>query len=107
MTWLVFLLIAVPGFAALCSSMKKCQRQIFDAPVSKTRSRNYRFFGGLAIGAMSIWCIIAESWSIGLVVFFGGSTIAALIVILTLSLRPSLIRYYCWVPETILNKSPE
>jgi len=98
MTWLILILFAVPGFAALCLSMKKCQRKIFDAPISDERSRLYRIFGALALSAALIWCLIVETWSIGLVVFFGGATIAALAVIITLAIRPKLVRFYFWIP---------
>ena len=77
MTWLVALVIAMPGFAALCS---------------------FRYIGFVAIAALSIWCMAAETWSTGLVVFFGVCTIASLIVIFTLAIRPRLVRYYCWLP---------
>ena len=98
MTWLALIVIAVPGFAALCVSMKKCQRQIFDEPISDRKSRLYRAFGAVALTAALAWCIVAESWGIGLVVFFGGATIAALAVIITLAVRPKLVRFYCWFP---------
>ena len=98
MTWLVALVIAMPGFAALCLSMKKCQRQIFETPVPDARSRSFRYIGFVAIAALSIWCMAAETWSTGLVVFFGVCTIASLIVIFTLAIRPRLVRYYCWHP---------
>ncbi|MEL6727065.1 MAG: DUF3325 domain-containing protein [Pseudomonadota bacterium] len=105
MTWLVLIIIALPGFAALCLSMKKCQRQIFDAPISDGRSRLYRAFGTVALSAALAWCIAAESWSIGLVIFFGGATIAALSVIITLTVRPKLVRFYCWFGAVSLMRT--
>ena len=98
MTWFVLILLTVPGFAALCLSMKKCQRQIFDALLSDERSRLYRTFGALALAVALVWCIIVETWRIGLVIFFGGTTIAAVAVIITLAVRPKLVRIYCWIP---------
>lgn len=99
MTWFVLMLLTVPGFAALCLSMKKCQRQIFDSSVSDQKSRLYRAFGAVALAAAMAWCIVAESWSIGLVIFFGGATMAALAVIITLAIRPKLVRFFCWLPS--------
>ncbi|MEQ3747427.1 MAG: DUF3325 domain-containing protein [Henriciella sp.] len=99
MTWIIALLIALPGFAALSLSMSKCQRQVFDGPVPNARSKQYRWIGSLAVLALAIWCLITENWSIGLVVFFGVCTIAALIIIFTMSLRPKVVRYYCWIPS--------
>ena len=98
MTWFVLIIIALPGFAALCLSMKKCQRHIFDAPISDGRSRLYRAFGTVALAAALAWCIVEKNWSVGLVVFFGGATIAALAVIITLAVQPKLVRFYCWFP---------
>ena len=98
MIWIVAFLMAVPGFAALCLSMRKCQRQVFDTPVPKVRAKLYRWCGAFGLLASAILCLIAKTWSIGLGGFLGVWTFAALVTILTLALRPKILRYYFWVP---------
>ncbi|MEM9055221.1 MAG: DUF3325 domain-containing protein [Pseudomonadota bacterium] len=99
MIWLVAFLLAIPGFAGLCLSMKKSQRQIFDGPVSTLQSRLYRWTGAVLIALLSIWCMTATDWTFGLVILCGVSMIASLLIILMLALQPKALRYFCWVPS--------
>lgn len=99
MIWLVAIALALPGLSALCISMKKHQRQTLGAPLTDIRATIYRRAGFGLVSAMVIWCMALQGWSVGLVTACGVLTVTAVIVILTLTLRPNLVRYYFWMPE--------
>ncbi|MEM9668740.1 MAG: DUF3325 domain-containing protein [Pseudomonadota bacterium] len=98
MILLIAVLLALPGFSALCISMKKHQRQVFNGPLPETMSQSYRRLGVALMALMVLWCMIMMGWSFGLVASCGVATVAALAVIITLTFRPQLVRFYCWLP---------
>ncbi|MEM8936163.1 MAG: DUF3325 domain-containing protein [Pseudomonadota bacterium] len=104
MSWIIALALAIPGFAALCLSVPKHQRQVFGSSAKANRIRTYRITGAAFISLASLWCVVAFGWSYGLVVLFGVLTLAAVLVILMLALRPSYVRYLCWMPYAPTNK---
>lgn len=107
MGWVVAFLLALPGFAGLAMSMTKHQRDVFGAPLAPERGRLYKRVGGFFVAVFLIWSMALFRWDFGLVVACGVASIASVIVILTLTLRPRWVQYYCWLPAGFTVRSPQ
>lgn len=84
MTLAAFVL-AVAGFAALALSMPKHHRDLIRGALSPRRKLGHRIAGWALLSTSVVLALIGESTSIGIVLWLGLATLAALIVALMLT----------------------
>ena len=85
---LAALLLALAGFAALALSMKKHHRDLFGAPPPRGRAMAFQAAGWTLLALSIMPCVIESGWSVGLVLWFGLLTVAALVVALSMTYGP-------------------
>ncbi len=93
MSWLVGFLLALIGLAALSVSMQKHQRQLYGAPLPASYSKAYRRGGSAFVAGAVLWCVLLFGWGQGLVIMCGIATVGSLLVIATMTLKPSVLRF--------------
>ena len=85
MIQLAALVISIAGFAALALSMHKHHRDVFGTAPTRGRTLTLQGIGWLLLSASVSICIAHSGWSIGLVLWIGLLTFAALTVALLLT----------------------
>lgn len=84
--------LAFFGFTALALSMHKHHRDVFGVPPMRARSLPLRIAGWALLGLSLAPCVARSGWSVGLVLWCGLLTTAALAVALMLTSLPSAKR---------------
>lgn len=79
------LVLAVAGFGSLALSMHKHHRDLFGAPPSRARAVAFRAIGWPLLAGSIAPCVAISGLSVGIVLWFGLLTIAALVVALLLT----------------------
>lgn len=92
MTVLAALTLAIFGFAALALSMHKHHRDVFGAPPTHARRLPLRVAGWVLLGLSFAPCIAQAGWAIGIVLWLGLLTAAALAIVLLVTSLPSAKR---------------
>lgn len=87
------LLLAIAGFNALASAMRKHHRELFGAPPSRWRALGLYSIGWILLGLSFAVCILASRWTVGPVLWLGLVTVAALTTALTLTYR---LKFLSW-----------
>jgi len=90
MTTLATLILSLAGFSALALSMTKHHRDLIGRPLPKARKLVLSVAGSALLAASLIPAIIGQGISIGLVLWLGVATIAALAVAMGLTYGPRL-----------------
>ena len=85
---LAALLLALAGFAALALSMHRHHRDLFGGPPSRWRVVALRSVGWALLGLSLAACSLESGWAVGPLLWIGLLTLAALVVVLTLTYRP-------------------
>lgn len=93
MTWIMAFVLAIPAFILLSSSMQKHQRSVFGAALQPYQSTLFRRIGHSLLFLCLIWCVISFRWDIGMVVFTGIATLAALISIWFMTFQPTVFKF--------------
>lgn len=89
MMTLAAFVLTVAGFAALALSMLKHHRDLIGGALSARRRLGYRIAGWALLSTSLVLVLISEGASIGIALWFGLATMAALIVALLLTYRDS------------------
>jgi len=97
------LLLAFCGFAALSLSMERHYEQVFDHAPIKVRMVILRAGGWLLLALAALPALDHAGTSVGLAVWAGELTVAAVVVMLVLSYAPrGLVWMVCLAPVSLL-----
>jgi hypothetical protein len=88
MTEAITLILAIIGFAASSLSMHKHHRDVLGMPPSPLRAKMFLYSGWTVLGLSVLISLREHGWSLGIVVWLGLGTVAALIVALSLTYGP-------------------
>lgn len=87
MTGLTAFLLLLCGFAALALSMPKHHRDLFGCALQPALGRALRWGGWASLALALVTAITGSGVSVGIVLWFGLATLAALIVAVMLTYR--------------------
>ena len=88
MTAFTGLVLLIAGFTILALSQTKHHRTLFSTPQSNRRRKAYQAAGWAVLALSLERCVTGSGWSLGLILWFGLLTIAALIVSLSITYGP-------------------
>lgn len=80
--------LSYAGFAALCLSLSRHHREVFDTTPNERRTPLLRGLGGSALALAFGAAIAADGWQVGVVLWIAVLTAAALSTVLMLSYAP-------------------
>ena len=88
MTAVAVLVLSCSGFAALALSMHRHHRDLFGRPPARLRKLALNLAGWALLCASVVASVIGQGFSIGLTLWFGIITLAALLVVTSLTYAP-------------------
>lgn len=103
---LLGLILSCSGFSAIALSMRRHHQDVFVMPLGRRRKQMLAAIGWLLLGA-SIWPAVAgQGISVGIPFWFGIITLAALIVVMSLTYGPSAVLRLSCRSRSEANSTP-